>query len=100
MIWVTPTTTFAYFYKLFHDAIIIPVSSDPLHLETVEREKITKKWIPWEQKEVFRWNKNHFPKLLKCFLLVKYKKEQVLMRLTKSAKNYSGNWFFLPSLAI
>ena len=25
------------------------------------REKITKIWISWERKELFRWNKKHFP---------------------------------------
>ena len=37
------------------------------------RGKITKKWISREQKELFRWHKKHFLKLLKWFLSVKYK---------------------------
>ena len=40
---VVPKITFANLYKPIHDIIIIPVSSDPVNLEAVKREKITKK---------------------------------------------------------
>ena len=34
----------------------------------------TKIWISGEQKELFRWNKKHFSKVLKGYHLVKNKK--------------------------
>ena len=34
------------------------------------REKITKIWISWEQKELFRWNQKHFSWFLKGYHLV------------------------------
>ena len=37
--WVVPKTTFANFYKLIHDFIIISVSSDPLNMGTVEKKE-------------------------------------------------------------
>ena len=35
------------------------------------REKITKIWISWERKKIFRWNKKHFSQFLKVFHLMK-----------------------------
>ena len=59
--WVIPKNRFANLWKSIHDVIIIPVSSDPLNLETVERkEKNPKNQISQERKELFRQNKNHF----------------------------------------
>ena len=40
--------------------IIIPVSSEPLKMETERREKITNNSISPEQKKLFRWNKGTF----------------------------------------
>ena len=43
--------TFANFCKPVHNVIIIPVLSNPLNLETVERKgKIIINWISWEWK--------------------------------------------------
>ena len=63
MIWqeVVSKITLANLRKLIHDVKVIPVSSDLLHLETVERkEKITKNWISRERKGLFNWNKTIF----------------------------------------
>ena len=44
--WVVTKITFAELCKPIHDVIIIPVSSDTLNLETMERkEKNTTNWI-------------------------------------------------------
>ena len=46
-------------HKLFH---IISYSFVLLNLKSAEMKgKDTKVWITWEQKELFRWNKKHFP---------------------------------------
>ena len=48
---VTPKIIFDNLYKPIHDVIIIPVSSDPVNLEAVERKgKNTKKWTSPEGK--------------------------------------------------
>ena len=58
-LWAIRKITFANLYKAIHNAIIFPVSSELLNMETVkEKEKITKNEIPAEWKELFRWNKN------------------------------------------
>ena len=47
--------------KLIHDVIIIPVSSEPLNIETVERkDKKHKKLNISRTKRAVRWNKKHF----------------------------------------
>ena len=53
--WVVPNITFANSCQQLHD-VIIPVSSDLLNLEIVERKrkKITKNWISREQKKLLR----------------------------------------------
>ena len=57
-VWVVAKTTFAYLCKPIHNVIIIPVSSGPLNLETVEgKGKNWKKKISRERKDLFRWNK-------------------------------------------
>ena len=54
--WVIPKITIAKLCKLVHIVIIISVSSDPMNLETVKsKEKITKKTISWEPKELAKW---------------------------------------------
>ena len=57
--------------QLIHDVILVPASSDPLHLKNVEKKG--ENGIFWEWKETFRWNEKHYSLFYKCFLLVKYK---------------------------
>ena len=45
----------------FMTSWIIPLPFALLDLESLERGKITKIWISQEWKELFRWNKRHFP---------------------------------------
>ena len=68
---------FANLWKPIHDNIIIPVSSDPLRLETVERKgKITTKVLSREQKYIFRWNKKHFFIICKMLSFGKVKQKK------------------------
>ena len=52
---VIPKITFVNLWKPIHDVIIIPVSSDPLNLETVERieKRNYKKWNISRTKRAF-----------------------------------------------
>ena len=72
--WVIPKITFANLCKPVQGVIIIPVSSDPLILETDKRKgKKYKKLSIWKTKRAFYVIKKYFSWFLKCFLLVKYK---------------------------
>ena len=53
--WVILKITFANLSKPIYDVIIIPVSSDPLNMETVER-----KGIKYKKLSISRWNEKHF----------------------------------------
>ena len=47
-------------------------SSKPMTPREKEREDgNTKMWIPWEQKEIFRWNREHISYFLRGYDLVK-----------------------------
>ena len=56
--WVIPKITLSNLCKEVHNVEIIPVSSDPVNLQTgKERQKMTKNWISWQGKVLFRWSK-------------------------------------------
>ena len=63
--WAFPKIIFANLCKPIPDIIIIQVSSDPLKLETAEKEKNTRNWILGEQKELFNWNRKLFCTIFK-----------------------------------
>ena len=63
--WAFPKIIFANLCKPIPDIIIIQVSSDPLKLETVEKEKNTRNWILGEQKDFFNWNRKLFCTIFK-----------------------------------
>ena len=52
------------------------------------REKITKIWISWERKELFRWNKKHFSKFVKGYHLVKKNKNSI-----KNSRHKLWTWW-------
>ena len=41
-----------------------------------QRKKVTKIWILWQRKELFRWNKRHFSQFLKGHYFVKNTKQR------------------------
>ena len=71
--WVIPKLTPANLCKPIHDIINYSTSICPFESGKCGKEgkKITKMWISWERKELFRWNKKHFSQLLKGYHLVK-----------------------------
>ena len=52
------------------------------------KDRNTKIWISQERKELFRWNKKHFSKILKSYLLVKKIKE--LMKIADTSFTFSS----------
>ena len=56
------------------------------------RGKITKIWISWEQKELFRWNRKHFSQFLKG-----YPEKIVDTSFNAFYQNFISKYYFFPN---
>ena len=67
--WVIAKIVSADLCKSIHDIVNYSTSICPSESGKCEEEgkKIQKKWISWEQKELFRWNKKQLSQLLKNY---------------------------------